>query len=198
MPAQAARSPESDRKDGPHMTGATVDADATGDGWSALLAQATVDSGIELVTYVPDARLRGPLAALPAGSPVIRGLTREEECIAYAGGYAAAGGRASVWMQCSGLGNCLNALGSFVIPYDLGLPLVISMRGTLGEGNPSQVPMGRATASLLAALGIQSFGAHTEEDIRQLTPGVFRLALETGMPAALLLHPTLGGGRERA
>jgi sulfopyruvate decarboxylase TPP-binding subunit len=58
--------------------------------------------------------------------------------------------------------------------------------------------MGRATDALLAALGIQSFGAHTEEDVREIAPGVFRLALETGTPAALILHPTLGGGRERA
>jgi sulfopyruvate decarboxylase subunit alpha len=167
-------------------------------GWPGVLAQATIASGVELVTYVPDARLRGPLDALSVSGPLIRGLTREEECVAYAGGYTAAGGRASVWMQCSGLGNCLNALGSFVVPYHLGLPLVISMRGTLDEGNPSQVPMGRATASLLASLGVQSFGAHTEEEVRQIAPGVFRLALETGTPAALLLHPTLGGGRERA
>jgi len=180
------------------MTGAIADTDPQLERWPGLLAQATIDAGIELVAYVPDARLRGPLAALPVSGPIIRGLTREEECIAYAGGYAAAGGRASVWMQCSGLGNCLNAMGSFVIPYQLGLPLVISMRGTLGEGNPSQVPMGRATTSLLAALGIQAFGAHTDEDVCQLAPGVFRLALETRTPAALLLHPTLGGGRERA
>jgi sulfopyruvate decarboxylase subunit alpha len=100
-------------------------------------------------------------------------------------------------MQCSGLGNCLNALGSFVVPYHLGLPLVISMRGTLGEGNPSQVLMGRATASLLSALGIQSFGAHTEEDVRQIALGAFRQA---GVPAHSLTSfnldpvPTPQGG----
>jgi sulfopyruvate decarboxylase subunit alpha len=36
------------------------------------------------------------------------------------------------------------------------MPLVISMRGTLGESNPAQVPMERATRALLEALTIQS------------------------------------------
>ena len=87
----------------------------------------------------------------------MRTLTREEECVGFACGFSAAGGRPAVLMQCSGLGNALNALGSFAIPYAIGIPLVLSMRGTLGEENPSQVPMGRATTALLAALGIQSF-----------------------------------------
>lgn len=181
----------------PAKAAAAPEVDELAEAWPTALARAVRDAGIELVTYVPDARLRAGIEALQAQGTVVRGLTREEECVGYAGGYAAAGGKASVWMQCSGLGNCLNALGSFVIPYHLGLPIVISMRGTLGEGNPSQVPMGRATAGLLDALGVQSFGAQTDEDIRRIAPGVLRLALETGTPAALILHPTLGGGRER-
>ena len=55
---------------------------------------------------------------------------------------------AAVLMQNSGLGNALNAFGSFAIPYGIGVPLVLSMRGTLGEANPSQVPMGRATPDI--------------------------------------------------
>ncbi len=85
------------------------------------------------------------IAALERRASRVRTLTREEECIGYACGYAAAGGRTAVLMQCSGLGNALNALGSFAIPYAIGIPLVLSMRGTLGEENPAQVPMGRAT-----------------------------------------------------
>ena len=50
-----------------------------------------------------------------------------------------------VMMQCSGLGNALNAIGSLCLPYGIGVPMILSMRGTLGEANPSQVPMGRAT-----------------------------------------------------
>ena len=78
-----------------------------------------------------------PSAAIP-----LRTLTREEECFGYAAGYRAAGGMPLVLLQCSGLGNAINAIGSLVVPYGLGFPVVLSMRGTLGERNPSQMPLG--------------------------------------------------------
>jgi sulfopyruvate decarboxylase TPP-binding subunit len=99
-------------------------------------------------------------------------------------------------MQCSGLGNALNALGSFAIPYALGVPMILSMRGTLGEANPSQVPMGRATVGLLSALAIQSFPVAAAEEAGPTAAGVLQLAFETGVPAALILEPQLGGQRE--
>jgi sulfopyruvate decarboxylase alpha subunit len=148
------------------------------------------------VAYVPDARLRGIVAALEKGGPRVRTLTREEECVAYAAGFQAAGGRAAVLMQNSGLGNALNAFGSFAIPYGLGVPLVLSMRGTLGEANPSQVPMGRATGALLAALGIQAFPVADEAQAGPVTAGVLRLAFDGRCPAAVVLEPALGGQRE--
>ena len=104
-------------------------------GWQRAIAEALVAAGVDVVAYVPDARLRGVISALEGG-PKVRTLTREEECVGYACGFSAAGGRPAVLMQCSGLGNALNALGSFAIPYAIGIPLVLSMRGTLGEENP--------------------------------------------------------------
>jgi len=72
----------------------------------------------------------------------------------------------------------------------------MSMRGTLGEANPSQVPMGRATVPLLNALGIQSFSLRSAQTAKQLTDGIMTLAYDAGECAALLLEPELGGGRE--
>jgi sulfopyruvate decarboxylase subunit alpha len=89
--------------------------------WQRAIADAIVEAGVEAVAWVPDARLRGIVDALDG--TVIHTLTREEECVGFAG---------------------------------IGMPLVISMRGTLGESNPAQVPMGRATRALLEALTIQS------------------------------------------
>jgi sulfopyruvate decarboxylase alpha subunit len=164
--------------------------------WQGAIAQALLDGGVEAAVYVPDARLRGIVAALVEGGLDPHALTREEECVGYAAGYVAAGGRAVVLMQCSGLGNSLNALGSFAIPYALGIPLILSMRGTHGETNPSQVPMGRATVGLLDSLAIQSFSVAAEEQAGPATTGVLQLAFETGVPAALILEPQLGGQRE--
>lgn len=164
--------------------------------WQESIAEALADGGVSVAAYVPDTRLQGVLTRLADRSVVLRSLSREEECVAYAAGQRAAGKRPVVLMQSSGLGNAINALGSLTVPYRLGVPLVLSMRGTLGEANPSQVPMGRATVPLLNALGIQSFAVRTPTAARQVVEGVLTLAYEAGECAALLLEPELGGGRE--
>jgi sulfopyruvate decarboxylase alpha subunit len=164
--------------------------------WQRDVAAALAEGGAESVAYVPDARLRGIVAQLETLGVRVRTLTREEECVGYACGFAAAGGRCAVLMQCSGLGNALNALGSFAIPYAIGIPLVLSMRGTLGEENPSQVPMGRATTALLAALGVQSFGVSQPARAAAAVRGVLASAYQAGTTGAVILEPELGGQRE--
>jgi sulfopyruvate decarboxylase subunit alpha len=164
--------------------------------WQRDVADAIRGASVDAVAYVPDARLRGIVEALGEGGPRLRILTREEECIAYAAGHVAAGRRAVVLMQCSGLGNALNAVGSLCLPYGIGVPLVISMRGTLGEANPAQVPMGRATPALLEALSIQSFPVADPRVAGATLTGALTLAFATGTGAAVILEPELGGGRE--
>ncbi|MDX6573674.1 MAG: hypothetical protein QOC86_2830 [Gaiellales bacterium] len=163
--------------------------------WQRAIADALVTAEVSVVAYVPDARLRGVIAAL-GDSLAVRTLSREEECVGFACGYSAAGKRPAVLMQCSGLGNALNALGSFAIPYAIGIPLVLSMRGTLGEENPSQVPMGRATVALLAALGIPSYPVSVPDRAGPTMTGVLASAYATGTTSALILEPELGGQRE--
>jgi sulfopyruvate decarboxylase alpha subunit len=165
--------------------------------WQQAVVSRLVAGGVTVATFVPDSRLQGVLAGLAEHDLPLRSLTREEECVAYAAGQRIAGKRPVVLLQSSGIGNALNALGSLAVPYRLGLPLIISQRGTLGEGNPSQVPVGRAAASLLSALGIQSFPLQRAEDAETLTGGVLNLAYEAGETAALFLAPELGGHRER-
>jgi sulfopyruvate decarboxylase subunit alpha len=164
--------------------------------WQREIAGAIGRADVDAVAYVPDARLRGIVEALGEAGLPARALTREEECVAYACGMLAAGARPVVLMQCSGLGNALNAFGSLCIPYGLGLPMVLSMRGTLGEGNPSQVPMGRATPALLAAVAIQAFTLVDPDRAERTMTGVIELAYSTGTGAAVVLDPSLGGGRE--
>src|SRR3954469_18277825 len=125
--------------------------------WQEEFADAFIDAGVEVAAWVPDKRLAPVAERLARRGIPLRTLTREEECFGYAAGYRAAGGMPLVMVQCSGLGNSLNAIGSLVIPYGLGFPAVISMRGTLGESNPSQMPLGRTTAGTLDLLGVQSF-----------------------------------------
>ncbi len=163
--------------------------------WQAAIADTLAARGISVAAYVPDTRLQGILTRLAEHDIRLRSLTREEECVGYAAGHRIAGGRPVVLMQSSGLGNAINALGGLAVPYRLGLPLVVSMRGTLGEGNPSQVPMGRATPALLGALGIAAFSLRTAEAAQQTTDGIVTLAFDAGECAALVLEAELGGGR---
>lgn len=164
--------------------------------WQVALAEALLANGVTVATFVPDSRLHGVLAELSTHGVAIRSLAREEECVAYALGQRLAGGRPVVLLQSSGLGNSLNALATAAVPYRLGIPLVISMRGGLGETNPSQVPMGRATPALLDALGIQSFSLRDTDRAGVIASGVCGLAFGARECAAVLLEPELGGGRE--
>jgi sulfopyruvate decarboxylase alpha subunit len=164
--------------------------------WQAAIADALVDGGIAAAAYVPDSRLDAIVRLLVERGTVVRTLTREEECVAYAAGRAYARQTCAVLLQCSGLGNALNALGSLVVPGGLGMPLIVSMRGTLGETNPAQIPIGAATPALLASLGIQSFAVRRPEDAAAAITGVVAMA-SAGVTAAVLLESELGGGRDR-
>jgi sulfopyruvate decarboxylase subunit alpha len=159
--------------------------------WQHELADALIEAGIEVAAWVPDKRL-SPIATRVAerGIP-LRTLTREEECFAYAAGHRAAGGMPLVMVQCSGLGNSLNAIGSLVIPYGLGFPVVVSMRGTLGERNPSQMPLGRTTVAMLDALGIQSFPLASPDAARAVAKGAMGVAEGARVLAPILLEAGL-------
>lgn len=167
--------------------------------WESALADGLLSAGCDAAVLVPDKRLEPIASRLRARMVPVRTLLQEEECVAHAGGQVLAGGHPAVLMQCSGLGNALNALASFIIPYGLGIPLVISMRGTLGERNPAQMPMGRATAPVLAALGIQAFKVDDPAQIRPTAAGITEMA-GAGVTAAMLLGQELvtetkSGGR---
>ena len=164
--------------------------------WPEAAAEALVDGGVAAAAYVPDSRLDRIVRRLSDRGTTVRTLTREEECVAYAAGRAYAGQACAVLLQCSGLGNALNALGSLVMPSGLGVPLVVSMRGTLGETNPAQVPLGAATPALLSAVGVQSFAVRRPDEVAPTVAGVVAMA-GAGITAAVLLDAGLGGGRDR-
>lgn len=159
--------------------------------WQQELADALVEAGIEVAAWVPDKRLAPIGARLAERGIPCRTLPREEECFAYAAGFRAASGMPLVMVQSSGLGNSLNAIGSLVIPYGLGFPAVISMRGSLGERNPSQMPLGRATAGTLDLLGVQAFSLSAPEDAKTIARGAIAVAEGARTLAPILLEGEL-------
>jgi sulfopyruvate decarboxylase subunit alpha len=82
-------------------------------------------------------------------------VTREEEGVGICAGAFMGGKRPALLLQNSGLGNCINALASLDLLYEIPLLLVVSHRGTEGEKIAAQFPMGRATVPLLDVLGIE-------------------------------------------
>ena len=81
------------------------------------------------------------------------------------------------------------------VPYRIGLPLVVSMRGTLGEANPSQVPLGRSAVQLLSTLGIQAFSVRTAAAAAQVTAGVVTLAFQRPVVGISVSAPQPRRGR---
>lgn len=160
--------------------------------WQEELADAFIEAGVEVAAWVPDKRLAPIADRLAERGIPLRTLTREEECFGYAAGYRAAGGMPLVLVQCSGLGNSLNAIGSLVLPYGLGFPVVVSMRGTLGERNPAQMPLGRTTVAMLEALGIQPFPLSDPNAVGTIARGAIGVADGARVLAPVLLEPELG------
>ena len=161
------------------------------DGAKLAIAEALVAAGVDRAAWVPDKRLVPIAARLEELGVPVRTLAREDECVGFAAGYRAAGGLPAVLMQSSGLGHSLNALGSLAIPFGLAFPLVVSMRGTLGERNRSQTDIGRTTAAMLAQLGIQSFSIRGIEEATRVVRGCVDLAEGARQVAAVLLEPEL-------
>jgi sulfopyruvate decarboxylase subunit alpha len=161
--------------------------------WQHALADGLIDAGVEVAAWVPDKRLAPIGTRLQERGIPLRTLTREEECFGYAAGYRAAGGMPLVMVQSSGLGNSLNAIGSLVLPYGLGFPVIVSMRGTLGERNPAQMALGRTTTAMLDALGVQSFPLADPDAVPAIVKGAIGVADGARLLAPILLDAQLEG-----
>ena len=145
--------------------------------------------GSRHVVYVPDNPLSHVLAVLAADYPDVDATiaTREEEAFGIAAGLHLGGARPTVMLQSSGLGNSINALSSLVVPYQLPMLVVVSMRGDAGEWNAAQVPMGRAVRSILEALTIPYASPASAGEVEATVASVGRTAFGTRQVGACLL-----------
>ncbi len=164
--------------------------------WSEVVAQSLKVNGIEIVAYVPD-EVTGHLLTLLHADPAFTliPVTREEEGVAVLAGASLGGKRGVLILQGSGVGNSINALASLSVACQIPLLLLISERGRLGEFNPVQVPLGRATPRIFEALGIQAFRIEAVDGIESVVNGASSLAFSGSLPVALLLPPVLTGGK---
>lgn len=152
--------------------------------------------GVRQVAYVPDsghARLINLCRSDRSITTVM--LTTEEEGVALAAGAWLGGERGALLLQSSGAGNCINLLG-MIQECRFPLLMLVTMRGEWGEFNPWQVPMGQATAAVLAAAGVIVHHADDPERVVAATQSAAQLAFNAYRAVAVLISQRVIGAKE--
>jgi sulfopyruvate decarboxylase subunit alpha len=157
--------------------------------WAGGVCEGIHACGSRDVVYVPDNPLSHVLGVLERRYHDIRLIlaTREEEAFGIAAGLYLGGRRPTVMLQSSGLGNSLNAITSLLIPYQIPVLAVISMRGDAGEWNSAQAPMGRAVAAIVDAVGMSRVAVESAEVAAETVKRAGATAFGTRIPGACLL-----------
>ena len=164
--------------------------------WSKHVADVLRRNGIRLFATVPDYIVTQALEHLWADPKCTVVTTcREEEGLGLLSGAYLAGRRGALLMQNSGLGNCVNTLGSLNVASQIPVVLVISHRGDLAEFNPAQVPMGQATERILDALDIRHLMPRSVADLEAQADGLIKLGYTRSLPVAVILPAELTGGK---
>ena len=164
--------------------------------WSKPVHKLFQEHDIEQVAIVPDAGHTDLIRLCESDKKmsVIR-LTSEEQGVSLLGGAWLGGKKGVLLMQSSGVGNCINML-SLSTSCQFPLLILVTMRGDHAEFNPSQVPMGDATETVLAAMGVLVRRADTHEDVVQEVSGALRMTYNTFRPMAVLIGQKVIGAKD--
>ena len=157
--------------------------------WASAVCAGVYAAGSRHVVYVPDNPLGHVLRVLRDDYRDVRTTlaTREEEGFGIAAGLHVGGVRPTVMLQSSGLGNSINALTSLLVPFEIPVLVIISMRGDAGEWNAAQVPMGRAVRPICDAIGVAHLTAETADTTEDTVRRAGQLAFSSRRPVACLL-----------
>lgn len=165
--------------------------------WAEKLLAAFRREDIGNLVFLPDT-VMGRLLALAEADPFFRltAVHREEEAVGILTGLFLGGRRGAMLIQNTGLGNSLNALASLAMAYKIPFPLLISLRGELGEFNPAQLVMGRAVRGCLDALGIQHVTLRREDELDVVVEGALKTCFTSQEPLAILLSAQMTGWKD--
>jgi sulfopyruvate decarboxylase subunit alpha len=157
--------------------------------WAAGVCEGLHAAGSRDVVYVPDNPLAHVLRELEGRYRDIRLIlaTREEEAFGIAAGLYLGGRRPTVMLQSSGIGNSLNALTSLLVPYQIPVLTIVSMRGDEGEWNAAQLPMGRAVRTIFDAIEVPHATVESGESASGTVCLVGQTAFGTRRTGACLL-----------
>lgn len=164
--------------------------------WPSAIHRVFKQQGVRQVAYVPDAGHRR-LIDLCRADDDIRALplTTEEEGMGVLAGAWLGGERGALLMQSSGVGNCINAIASLTQACRFPLFMLVTMRGEWGEGNPWQIPMGRAVTPVLETLGLRVTSVARAEDVEPTVAAMLAMSYTTDSANAVLLSQRLLGAK---
>ncbi len=163
--------------------------------WANDLYKLLRDNEFTQFSYVPDAGHRELIDKSIADNKVHSvSLTTEEEGVALAAGAWLGGEKSVLLMQSSGVGNCINMF-SLLKNGDFPFLTIVSMRGTHGEGNPWQIPMGQAVRPVLEASGLVVLEVDYEDEVVPTVQAGITMAFKGGAPVAVLLSQKLLGAK---
>jgi phosphonopyruvate decarboxylase len=151
------------------MSTAGAQACVAGTAFVAALEKA----GFDFFAGVPCSYLEAPIACLEKSRHGYVAATREDEAMSIAAGAWMGGKKLPVvFMQNSGLGNCINVIASLHQSYEIPVLLVISWRGHHGKDAPEHIMMGAVMPDLLALFKVD----HERLDLRDPEGQLRRLA----------------------
>jgi sulfopyruvate decarboxylase subunit alpha len=169
---------------------------AAAPGWAHTLLAAFRAEDIRNLVFLPDT-VMGRLLALAEAQQGdffrLINVHREEEAVGILTGLFLGGQRGAMLVQSSGLGNTLNALGSLAMAYHIPFPLLVSLRGELGEFNPAQLHMGRAVPGSLDALTIRHVTLRSDVELQTIVEGALKTCFTAEEPFGILLSAQLTG-----
>lgn len=96
------------------------------------------------------------------------------------------GMKPAILMQNSGLGNSVNVLASLNKLYKFPILIIISHRGTFGEGVYGQIPMSKATTKVFDSLDISYHKVDDPNESREIIKKAWDLSFISEEPIALL------------
>ena len=165
--------------------------------WPCKIVSLLKANDICSISFIPDSVI-GQILNVAEKDPYFHftTLAREEEGIGIITGEYFADRYGVLMMQGAGLGNCVNALASLAIPYQIPFLILISQRGELGEFNACHVVMGKALRNILEALGIQHYTVNREDELETILDGAIKTAYTSEQPVAVILSTALVGWKD--
>jgi sulfopyruvate decarboxylase alpha subunit len=163
--------------------------------WPHTIYRLLKEARVTQISYVPDGGHKN-LIRYCSDDPEMRtiSLTTEQDGIGLATGAWLGGVRSALLMQSSGVGNCINAL-SLVRNCRIPFLAFVTMRGDFGEANNWQMAMGRATPTVLEAMGTVCLRVDKAEDMEETVAAALRMAFSAQQAIAVLLSQRLIGAK---